>query len=185
MRTLHTRRRAPCRVRMGAAWPRVGGTLDPSLEQAGSLDSTTRPPSPLAAASLMKQSVKGPAAAPTGPWAPLGHIGLHWAWRRDSPCRLFASGLPAPPAPVIAEPSRQDRKKVSGLAPPGAQGTTPAVSAHPPLSGEPRHTSPPDSFCAPTGGAAARHPARALYAQLAPLPTPTLAVEPDSLGPQT
>lgn len=42
-----------------AAWPWVGGTLDPSLEQAGSLDSTMRPPSPLVAASLMK-SVQGP-----------------------------------------------------------------------------------------------------------------------------
>ena len=73
-----------------------------------------------------------------GPWAPLGHKCLHQAWCRDSPCRLFASGLPAPPAPVTAEPSRQDRRKVSGLAPPGAQGATPAVSAHPPLSGEPR-----------------------------------------------
>ena len=42
-----------------------------------------------------------------------------------------------------------------------------------------------ESGPAPTGGAAAWHPARALYAQLAPFPTPTLAVEPDSLGPQT
>ena len=42
-----------------AAWPWAGGTLDPSLEQAGSLDSTMRPPSPLVAASLVK-SVQGP-----------------------------------------------------------------------------------------------------------------------------
>lgn len=85
-----------------------------------------------------------------GPGLPFGHKGHQpGVCLRYSPCRLFVSGLPAPPGPVTAGPSRQDRKWVSGLSPPGAEATTaPPSLPHPLLLGES-----PNSHCMERGAA--------------------------------
>lgn len=68
----------------------------------------------------------------------------------DSPCPLSASGLPGPPAPVTAEPSRQDEVGLVGLllAPPLPPGTAGGGGLET-RSWQLRET--PDPYCLETG----------------------------------